>query len=392
MARNSHGSKGGTRVSWQDELRNLDEELAAGRLSAEDYRRRSDELNAQEPSGQPASVDAVQSPPFPPAFRWETALPSESTQGMEPVGDDEAERTQVVHDASPPTQSPPTQSPPAQTPDAQTPDDFDRTQVVSAGQRPPQHRLDRGGFSPRSLFEPRNAQDSAPPWASSDLPPIQEPGSGWMRQGPEAFEPERESGTWRIVGAVVAVVVLLGLAIGSYALWGRDDAPTAQPGQPGVEQQAPADPLMPADIGGAEESKDVENFADLDAVGFLTQSELGVLENAAAGDARLLISNFDEGKATVLVTRVGSPEQAVVARDELTSLLLSFGFGPRSAPPGVNAVELPDGAETTPKVRAVYLSGDILVRLEMVGQDPAGVAAKFDDVLSQQLEVLPADA
>ncbi len=37
MARNSHGSKGGTRVSWQDELRNLDEELAAGRLSAEDY-------------------------------------------------------------------------------------------------------------------------------------------------------------------------------------------------------------------------------------------------------------------------------------------------------------------------------------------------------------------
>ncbi len=373
-------------MSWQDELRNLDEELAAGRLSAEDYRRRSDELNAQEPSGQPASVDAVPSPPFPPAFRWETALPSETTQGTEPVGDDEAERTQVVHGASPPTQSPPTQSPPAQ-----SPDDFDRTQVVSAGQRPPQHRLDRGGFSPRSLFEPRNAQDSAPPWASSDLPPIQEPGSGWMMQGPEAFEPERESGTWRIVWAVVAVVVLLGLAIGSYALWGRDDAPTPQPGPPTAEQQAP-DPLMPADIGGAEESKDVETFADLDAVGFLTQSELGVLENAAAGDARLLISNFDEGKATVLVTRVGSPEQAVVARDELTSLLLSFGFGPRSAPPGVNAVELPDGAETTPKLRAVYLSGDILVRLEMVGPDPAGVAAKFDDVLSQQLEVLPADA
>ncbi|MBA3574017.1 MAG: hypothetical protein H0W37_03360 [Pseudonocardiales bacterium] len=369
-------------MSWQDELRNLDEELAAGRLSAEDYRRRSDELNAQDPSGQPGSVDAVQSPPFPPAFRWETALPSETTQGMQPVGDDEAERTQVVHDASPPTQSPP----------AQTPDDFERTQVVSAGQRPPQHRLDRGGFSPRSLFEPRNAQDSAPPWASSDLPPIQEPGSGWMMQGPEAFEPERESGTWKIVGAVVAVVVLLGLAIGSYALWGRDDTPTAQPEPPAAEQRAPADPLMPADIGGAEESKDVETFADLDAVGFLTQSELGVLENAAAGDTRLLISSFDEGKATVLVTRVGSPEQAVVARDELTSLLLSFGFGPRSAPPGVNAVELPDDAETTPKVRAVYLSGDILVRLEMVGQDPAGVAAKFDDVLSQQLEVLPADA
>ena len=355
-----HGPKGGTRVSWQDELRNLEEELAAGRLSAEDYRRRSDELIAQDP----------QPTPFPPAFRWETAPPSETTQVMQPVEDDEPERTQVVHDTSP---------------------DVDRTQVVSTG-RPPQHRLDRGGFSPRSLFEPRNAQDSAPPWASSDLPPIQEPGSGWMRQGPEAFEPERTPGTWRVVGAVVAVVMLLGLAIGSYALWGRDAAPPAQPGQPAAERQELADPLRPADIGGTEEPKDVETAADLDAVGFLTQSELGTLQNAAAGDTRLLITNFDEGKATVLVTRVGSPEQAVVARDELTALQLSFGFESRPAPPGVNAVELPDGTAVLPKIRAVYLSGDILVRLEMAGQDRADVAAKFDDVLSQQLEALPADA
>jgi hypothetical protein len=149
---------------------------------------------------------------------------------------------------------------------------------------------------------------------------------------------------------------------------------------------------MPADIGGAEESKDVETFADLEAVGFLTQSELGVLEKAAAGGARLLVTNFDEGKATVLVTRVGSPEQAVVARDALTALQLSFGFDSRPAPPGVNAVELPGDAETMPKVRAVYLNGDILVRLEMAGQDRVDVAAKFDDVLAEQLEALPADA
>jgi hypothetical protein len=378
-------------VSWQDELRNLDEELAAGRLSAEDYRRRSDELNGQDQSGQPGSVDAEQSTPFPPAFRWETAPPSETTQAIPPVGDDEPEQTQVVPDVPRPAPAPDAQTPNAQTPNAQTPDDLDRTQVVSARQRPPQHRLERG-FSPRSLFEPRDVQDSAPPWASSDLPPIQEPDSGWMRQGPEAFEPEREPRTWRIVGAVVAVVVLLGLVIGSYALWGRDDAPTAQPGLPAAEQQEPADPLMPADIGGAEESKDVETFADLEAVGFLTQSELGVLEKAAAGGARLLVTNFDEGKATVLVTRVGSPEQAVVARDALTALQLSFGFDSRPAPPGVNAVELPGDAETMPKVRAVYLNGDILVRLEMAGQDRVDVAAKFDDVLAEQLEALPADA
>jgi hypothetical protein len=180
--------------------------------------------------------------------------------------------------------------------------------------------------------------------------------------------------------------------IGSYALWGRDDAPTAQPGQPAAEQQEPVDPLMPADLGGAEESKDVETFADLDAVGFLTQSELGVLENVAAGAARLLITNFDEGKTTVLVARVGSPEQAAVARDELTALQLSFGFQSRPAPPGVNAVELMDDPGTMPKVRAVYLNGDILVRLEMAGPDRVDVAAKFDDVLAEQLEALPADA
>lgn len=382
-------------MTWQDELTRLDEELAAGRLSAEDYRRRRDELLAQDPAAQ---TDAGTPGPFPPAFRWETTPPSDNTQVMQPVEDDEPERTQVLRGDRAPTQ-------PAA---SNTGDDSDRTQVVSAG---PQQTYPEGpGSGGFPAHGPAQAQpqsgiwdDSAPPWASTDLPPIQEPNRDWMMQGPESFEGEKakKPGTWKIVGVVAAVVLLLGIAVGSYLIWGRDGAQSTAPDGPAAGAQEPAaeppdreppDPLAPADLGGSVEEKDVATFADLDAVGFLTDEELGALETAGAGEARLLITNFDEGKATVLVTRVGSPEQAAVARDELTALLLSFSFEPRSAPPGVNAVEILDRQDVPPTVRAVYVRGDVVVRLEMSGDDPEAVTARYEAVLDQQLEAMPADA
>ena len=60
----------GVRVSGQDELRQLDEELAAGRVSAEEYRRRRDELRGEPPGDQPAPD------PFPPPFSWNDDSPT----------------------------------------------------------------------------------------------------------------------------------------------------------------------------------------------------------------------------------------------------------------------------------------------------------------------------
>ncbi|MGH3977317.1 MAG: hypothetical protein ACRDS9_28985, partial [Pseudonocardiaceae bacterium] len=61
-----------------NEFQQLDEDLAAGRLSSEDHRQRRDALMHD------AAVAAGNAPqvasPFPPAFRWETSSPEAATQ------------------------------------------------------------------------------------------------------------------------------------------------------------------------------------------------------------------------------------------------------------------------------------------------------------------------
>ncbi|MGQ0776366.1 MAG: hypothetical protein ACT4NY_18390 [Pseudonocardiales bacterium] len=451
-------------MSWQDELRRLDEDMAAGRVSTDDYRRRYDELTAQgrdqrseteapaeaqiegqaeaktegqaeaktegqaetktegqaetgpgnmaeqgraaeqgSTAEQPQSDEG--SSPFPPAFRWDNPSPNETTQVIEPLGTGDrpgdAERTQVVRT---PTQPPP----------GPTQDDSERTQVVQVPPPAPspyeQPTYQRDSFStggggfPTGGQAPWTPQESTPPWVSSDLPPIPEPNAGWMMQGPEFFEPEQKpSGAGRIIAIVAAVVVLAGIAVGAWLLWGQQNSPipgpsTAQPpGQPTSAAPAPEDPLAPADVGGLFiEEKDVESFRDLGAIGFLTTEELGTLAAAGAGESRLLITNFNEGKATILVCQAISPARAISARDELTVLQIGYGFIERTAPPGVNAVEALNRPDAAPIVRALFASDDLVIRIEMIsnspGDSPTAMTAKFEEILEQQLEKLPANA
>src|SRR5262249_22487760 len=100
-------------MTWQDELRRLDEELAAGRLAPEEYRHlrdallssQSDQPTTRRPADQEPDLDATRGPaqppsppeptPFPPPFRWDNGglEPTQRTQ-MSPDSND-TERTQV---------------------------------------------------------------------------------------------------------------------------------------------------------------------------------------------------------------------------------------------------------------------------------------------------------
>lgn len=429
-------------MSWQDELRRLDEDMAAGRVSTDDYRRRYDELtaqgreqrsdteasaetktetqaetkaDAQAPAGPGDTATAERSSgaeqpkgdegsgPFPPAFRWDNPSPNETTQVIEPLGTEDrtgdADRTQVVRT---PTQPPP----------GPTHDDSERTQVVQVPPPAPspyeQSAYQRDSFSTGGGGYPAGGgqagwtpQESTPPWVSSDLPPIPEPNAGWMMQGPEFFEAEKkQSGAGKIVAIVAAVVVLVGIAVGAWLLWGQQNSPIPGPpqptAQPTVTAPAPDDPLAPADIGGIPEEKDVESFRDLVRVRFLTTEELGTLEAAGAGESRLLITNFNQGKATILVCQAISPAQAISARDELTVLQIGYGFTARTAPLGVNTVEMLTEPGTPPTIRALFASDDLIIRIEMVSNSPGGsptaTTAKFEEILEQQLEKLPPNA
>lgn len=431
-------------MTWQDELRQLDEDLAAGRVSADDYRRRRDELTAQEgQADQPATGQPAQTPgvaatsetiitesvksPFPPAFRWETAPPetsetSETTQIIRPGSGDQTGQQESTGDES---------NEPTQVVQAGQYGDSASTQVFQTGtpppgipQQPPYPAQQQpfapqppGGAFPPSppggAFPPGAApgatqqvpqwgyrpDPSAPPWAGADLPPVPDQQNLWARQGPEFAPPQRRGGrAAKIIIPIVVVVLLAGVAVGAWLIYGRDGGsePTTPPPPPtSAAPTTPTNPLAAADIGGEQNRQEFDNVDDLESVGLLTNDELGILQQAAAGDSTLLISEFDEGRATILISELGSADEAAEARDQLTDLQIGFGFTERLAsPPGVNVVQLPDTADR-PMIRAIYASEGTVVRIEMAGaagDDLEDIASRFEDILDQQTADRPPDA
>lgn len=370
-------------MSWQDEQRRLDEELSAGQISSEGYQRRryelmyrygGDESNTAGDQPEPESGDQSATP-FPPAFRWETRPDegNETTQLFTPV---DADETQVVR----PQQN-----------------DTDRTQVVHGGSPAQQGRQGWG------------ALDSTPSWASSEVPSTQQPDSDWTSQRQGSFEPERSSRAPLIaVVTLVVVLLLVGGGFGTYWLLGRDGTPQAgqqQPPaapaqQPGADQpQLPAPPAPrpgsnlpdPAEIGGDGQRRVLSTLSELQAAGVLTPQEYDAMARAGATASKLVVSSFADGPtASILITRVRSGETAATARDELAELQRQAGFRSAGAPdPGLkSSVQVGDPVT----VRGYYRSGDLLVRMEVIGPEPVATASRYDDtIVRQQLATLPAD-
>lgn len=243
-------------MSWQEDLQQLDTALAAGQISADDYRRRRDELLAKasgelagqqapqaphpstpppgmpvqpstpppgfaaqpstpppgfaaQPSTPPPGFAAQQAPQapqsgqdyFPPPFRWQAVPPQqqqpsytgEETQTMRPVGQPDAERTQVVP-GSPGTgeRTQMLQGRPG-----------DPTQVVQGGQN-------AGGYGAQYYTDTPGRQQGQErtPWGGSEFLPLGAAGSWGVKQGPEVFETGGNGKGRRIITIVAAVVVL----------------------------------------------------------------------------------------------------------------------------------------------------------------------------------------
>ncbi|MQA15919.1 MAG: hypothetical protein GEV09_17735 [Pseudonocardiaceae bacterium] len=376
-------------MTWQDELRQLDDELASGQLSAEDYRRRRDDVMTRryaDEGGRGEDQQGKAATPFPPAFRWETAPPDEGNETTQMISPVDANETQIV---------------------SPQPVDTDRTQVVSSGLlQTQQGPVGWGGQNP------------AQPRASSDVPPLQEPNAGWTRQGPETFEAAKPSRTPRIVAAAAAVVLLLiAGGIGAFLLWGGNGTPQAE--APAADQQRPEAPAQPpplageqpradpttaapppqpplpgfAEIGGDGRPRTLPTLADLQATGALPPQEFDALKTAGASDSKLLVSSFEDGpQATLLIARLPTAQRAIAARDELARLQRQFGLQSAPTPdPGLQSFYIVDDPSIGPTVRGVYHNGALLVRIEVVGQQAVPTARRYDLIVGQQLSTLSAD-
>ncbi|MGH3794335.1 MAG: hypothetical protein ACRDSP_05550 [Pseudonocardiaceae bacterium] len=409
-------------MSWQDQVRQLDEELAAGRLSADEHQRRRAEVTEQGGGNQGNAGDqdsvptdrtgpsqnrpvnqptGAQNSPFPPAFRWESTPPNETTQVIEPIsgGDPEpAERTQVIRT-------------PDQPPPGPSYEDSERTQVVQAGPPLPppygQPSYPQQQYPGPPSRPEWTQQESAPPWMSSDLPPIQEPDAGWMMQGPEHFEPEKKDpGTMRIVAIVVTVVVLLGIGIGAFFLFRPSNSNTAAgtiaTQQPPAARQPPAATSQPPSTappqglpitklpGRQLNTSMLQEFGQLAQADTFTKDELGTLAAAGPSHAALALSTDNGNKLVVVVVQEHDP---AAARDGLAELQSTFDLTKISGvPDGVLAAGTTTGTGQFPVLqRAHYASGDYVVRVEASGKDTIEVGTLFRQILDAQLKKLPAD-
>ncbi|MDR7301932.1 hypothetical protein [Haloactinomyces albus] len=197
----------GASVTWQDELQHLDAELAAGRLSAEEYRQRRDTAlgqahaeQARWPGGDLPQQEPPQGPaqgrnPFPPAFAWDRS--------------------------SGPSQQSPSQQPPPQ--------------------QPPQFRPDQAGWAP---YQPQPgwgpANGNGTPWGNAEFPPEHD-STRWTRTGPRVLATGNSSKGKLIAGLSLGGVLLAGIIVAGTLLFTGSESP----GRAAAERQTRATDTLP---------------------------------------------------------------------------------------------------------------------------------------------------
>ncbi|MFI7674797.1 hypothetical protein [Actinophytocola sp. NPDC049390] len=377
-------------MSWQDDLRRLDEELATGRISADDYRSRRDQIMATAVS---------------PAAGQDTP-PSESTTVMSPVQPGQqapgpaadADQTQIVSGQQ--TDSDRTQAVGWR---ASPPDDPNRTQVVPgvppqsfAGARPPRPAP---GQDP-NLPPWQQEEQLPPPWAGQDFPPLVAHNTpDWALQGPEVFESEKKGGAGKVIAIVAIVVVLVGVAVGAYFLFGKDNnqaggspgGETSSSQPPTTTSEKPKGPIveLPGEVA---DMADVNTFEKVVDLNYLTKEEIGVYQEGVAAASTIALAKDGEIQIVVLVTEQADEAAAATAAEGLDAIQQEFNkMKTREVPAGVLASEN-QKASRGPIIRAHYASEDKVVRVQVQGPDLDQVNEVFDTILDAQLERLPANA
>jgi hypothetical protein len=413
-------------LSWQEELRKLDEELAAGQISADDYRVRRDQVLSSAVSfgppgqaAQPAKQDETQFiqtvPPQP---------PSPPPPPPPPVPD----KTQVVGDQA---DADKTQIVPGQT---AAPDrtqaigggwqtarpsgaDSDRTQVVPGIPGVPPQQLAGGQprpvpgqFPPPSGYQPpgwQQEEDLSPPWAGADFPPLAPAGSpDWIRQGPEVFDTDRRSNTGKIVAIVAIVLLLAGLGVGGYFLFrGKGDNQAQQPPatststpdqttksspRPTTSTPPPKPIVQPP---GAVQVDSTFTLQRLGEVKILSPEDFDILSRNQITEAQVQVTKEGElvrGTWAFTAADRASAEQVFKEIDALYRQV-NFQPAPGIAKENVSALYFKPVTPNAPTVfRAHYLAGNKVIRVESYGPDAAQAAAEFAALLETQLQRLPA--
>lgn len=209
----------------------------------------------------------------------------------------------------------------------------------------------------------------------------------------------------KVAGFAIAVLLIAGIAVGAWLLWGQDPAPSAgtdqstEPLEPPVAELSTGshsgDPLPVAQLNDAAASHPgIEHFTEVEELGYLDDSEVDAYTSAGAADARLQVQRVpDNCNVRILLTSASSVDAATTATQALADLHVASGATRLPGPPKsghITALEDDSGAG---QIEAHYAAGNVIVRIDVRNPDGLSDARKcFDTVLAAQLAVLPANA
>jgi hypothetical protein len=433
-------------MSWQEELQKLDSALATGRISADDYRRRRDELLAQASgqAAQPAAAASTPQPaappappalptppppvqpeppapdagqtPFPPAFKWQPDHPdsAESTTIIPPVAPPEQAPVQPMAPYQPSTPESDRTQVVSQQPHSQ---DAERTQVVSGVDRTqvvPSYATSTPppGF-PQAQQQPPWAQrqqppvTNAPPWASDELPPgFGSVGTSWPRQGPEIFE-EKGSGKGKIIAIVIVVAVLLGAGAAVFFITKGSD--NNQAGPPPAATTTPADPTSTAPPtptgptlpegpfvstntnGDAPLIRDSTPIDAAIAAKAPTELEAKLLKQAGVASISSVLTFEGQMVRGIWAFTPGSGTDPKAILAAINKEYQDGGHRQQAAPkPGVTLWAFPaDANNANNSFRAHFITGGKVVRVEAYGPDATATKDAFDELLNRVTTKFP---
>jgi hypothetical protein len=384
-------------MTWQEELRQLDSALAGGELSANEYRKRRDEILAAASSAQPPSP--VIGPPTGPR----PAVPPEAES--KPDAPDSAEVTQVVNvDAAVPPPAP-----------VATESEGEVTQIIANPIKVNGHASATGDNEKTQVQQVVTDERTAPAlqqpqWAS--LPPTQGAPTGVASFPPVAQQQPISGPTptpldaqdlftsnkparggpqpWVVAVVVVAMLAVVGGAVWFFAFSGDDDTQNTA-NETTSETTEQAELPAPVDVTKIElPGESVENSGEMDIT---RASELGVIAPseatllAGAGADQLTYSGYSDGNFRYLLYAYKTENAA--AAEELTGKILDIqkqlGFTdakvdgvPDSVSVGTVTNEQASG------LRGVYTYGDTTLQLAAL-QIPVGDAAAFHAGFSQAM-------
>lgn len=411
-------------MAWQEDLRKLDEELAAGRIAAEEYRVRRDALLSS------AAATGQQGPPAGSAESTQMIAPITGyPQQGQPQGQDQqgqnADRTQIVSSSDASADR-------TQIVSGDNVNSAQRTQAVRPGWQqvrpngpgeanwgqnipgvPPQHGMqghpmsNQGPASPSGGFPAQQrwdapANDTGTPWGNSEFPPINNfGGQNWIKQGPEVFGESSSGGGKRVLIIVAVIVVLAGLGVGGYfAFFNKSNSgtTTATSQQPTTTTQKPKpkDDLEVASLPGTKQDQSgISTFSDVVTNGLLTNDENKLYQTAGASKVRLTTSALPEDvHVSIMTVQTTSATSASTAVAGLVALQSTYGMQPYTGttPDGVKITQISKVGANPATIRAHYVHKSTVVRLQVYGPDLDSISKTFDEILADQLQALPADS